>query len=108
MGDRPRTISRVRMSEDKMRRKDMCWSVRIVCLIKLPEVSGPGLEEAGRYNTQLAEVSGLDLEEAGRYSTLAEHQSPADMKKRCFRGGNLRVLCRGSNPQQKHITIPYL
>ena len=37
-------------SEDKVYRKDMCWSVRIVCvLIKLPDVSGSGLVEAGRY-----------------------------------------------------------
>ena len=38
------------MSEDKVCRKDMCWSVRIVCvLVKLPDVSGLGLGEAGRY-----------------------------------------------------------
>jgi hypothetical protein len=29
MGDRPGSPSRVRMSEDKVRRKDMCWSVGI-------------------------------------------------------------------------------
>jgi hypothetical protein len=29
MGDRPGSASRVRMSEDKVRRKDMCWSVGI-------------------------------------------------------------------------------
>ena len=52
MGDRPGSSSRVRTSEDKVCRKDMCWSVRIVCvLIKLPDVSGPGLEEEGRYTT---------------------------------------------------------
>ena len=49
MGDRPETSSRVRMSEDKVRRKDMCWSVMIVCPRKLPDVSGPGLEEAECY-----------------------------------------------------------
>ena len=50
MDDRPGSTSRVRMSEDKVCRKDMCWSVRIVCvLVKLPDVSGPGLREAGRY-----------------------------------------------------------
>ena len=38
------------MSEDKVRRKDWCWSVRIVYVLgKLSDVSGPGLEEAGRY-----------------------------------------------------------
>ena len=48
MGDRPGSDFRVRMSEDKVCRKDMCWSVRIVCvLVKLSYVSGPGLEEAG-------------------------------------------------------------
>ena len=50
MGDRPGTSSRVRTSEDKVHKKDMCWSVRIVyVLVKLPDVSGPGLGEAGRY-----------------------------------------------------------
>ena len=50
MGDRPKNTSRMRTSEDKMCRKDMCWSVRIVCvLVKLPDVSGPDLGEAGRY-----------------------------------------------------------
>ena len=33
-----------------MRRKDWCWSVRAVYVLgKLSDVSGPGLEEAGRY-----------------------------------------------------------
>ena len=50
MGDRPGSTSRVRTSEDKVCRKDMCWSVRAVCaLVKLLDVSGPGLGEAGRY-----------------------------------------------------------
>ena len=50
MGDRPRNTSRVRTSEDKVCRKDLCWSVRIVCvLVKLPDVNGPGIGEAGRY-----------------------------------------------------------
>ena len=50
MGDRPGSSFRVRMSEDKVRRKDWCWSVRVVLvLVKLPDVSGPGLVEAGRY-----------------------------------------------------------
>ena len=51
MGDRPESSFRVRMSEDKVRRKDWCWSVRVVLvLVKLPDVSGPGLVEAGRYS----------------------------------------------------------
>ena len=38
------------MSEDKVRRKDLCWSVRAVYILKkLSDVSGPGLGEAGRY-----------------------------------------------------------
>ena len=58
MGDRPGSYSRVRTSEDKVCRKDMCWSVRerhvlvcegSLCPRKLSDVSGPGLEEAGRY-----------------------------------------------------------
>ena len=50
MGDRPGSSSRVHMSEDKVRRKGLCWSVRIVYILeKLSDVSGPGLGEAGRY-----------------------------------------------------------
>ena len=50
MGDRPGTFSRVRTSEDKVRRKDLCWSVRVcLCPIKLPDVRGPGRGEAGRF-----------------------------------------------------------
>ena len=50
MGDRPGSSSRVHTSEDKVYRKYMCWSVRIVCvLIKLPDVSEPGLGEAIHY-----------------------------------------------------------
>ena len=50
MGDRPGSSFWVRMSEDKVRRKDWCWSVRVVLvLVKLPDVSEPGLVEAGRY-----------------------------------------------------------
>jgi hypothetical protein len=48
MGDRPGSPSRVRMSEDKVRRKDMCWFVGIFLgLRELPGVGGPGLGEAG-------------------------------------------------------------
>ena len=40
----------MRTSEDKVFRKDMCWSVRAVyVLVKLPDVNGPGLGEAGCY-----------------------------------------------------------
>jgi hypothetical protein len=50
MGDRPRSSSRVRTSEDKVRRKDLCWSVRAVYVLeKRPDISGPSLEEVGRY-----------------------------------------------------------
>ena len=50
MGDRPGSSSRGRMSEDKVRRKDWCWSVRAIYVLgKLSDVSGPGLEEAGHY-----------------------------------------------------------
>jgi hypothetical protein len=38
------------MSEDKVRRKDLCGSVRAVYVLeKLTNVSGLGLEEAGCY-----------------------------------------------------------
>jgi hypothetical protein len=50
MGDRPRSPSRVRTSEDKVRRKDLCGSVRAVYVLeKLLDVNGSGLVEAGRY-----------------------------------------------------------
>ena len=50
MGDQPGSPSRVRMSEDKVRRKDLWGSVRAVYVLeKLLDVSGPDLIEAGRY-----------------------------------------------------------
>ena len=50
MGDRPGSPSRVRMSEDKVHRKDLCESVRAVYILeKLSDVSGPSLIEAGHY-----------------------------------------------------------
>ena len=50
MGDRPESSSRVRTSEDKVRRKDKCWSVRaFYILVRLSDVSGPSLGEVGRY-----------------------------------------------------------
>ena len=50
MGDRSGSPSRVCMSEDKVRRKDLCGSVRAVYVLeKLLDVSGPGLIEVGRY-----------------------------------------------------------
>ena len=40
----------MRTSEDKVHRKDLCGSVRAVYVLeKLPDVSGPGLVEAGHY-----------------------------------------------------------
>ena len=49
MGDRPGSPSRVCMNEDKVRRKDLCGSVRVVYVLeKLSDISGPGLVEAGR------------------------------------------------------------
>ena len=54
MGDQPGSPYRVCMSEDKVRRKDLCGSVRVVYVLeKLLDVSGPGLIEAGRYRMVL-------------------------------------------------------
>ena len=54
MGDRSGNLSRVRTNEDKVRIKDLCGSVRAVYVLeKLPDVSGPGLIEAGRYRMVL-------------------------------------------------------
>jgi hypothetical protein len=54
MGGRSGSPSRVRTSEDKVCRKDLCGSVRAVYVLeKLPDVSGPGLIEAGRYRMVL-------------------------------------------------------
>jgi hypothetical protein len=53
MGDRPGIPSRVRMREDKVHGKDLCESMRAVYVLeKLSDVSGLGLEEAGRYRTR--------------------------------------------------------
>ena len=61
MGDRPGSSSRVRTSEDKVHRKDLCWSVRAVYILeKLPDVSGPSLEEVGRYIFLFGIKVGLD------------------------------------------------
>jgi hypothetical protein len=50
MGDRSGSSSRVRTSEDKVHRKDLCWSVREVHVLgKRLDLSGPDLEEVGRY-----------------------------------------------------------
>ena len=50
MGDRPGSPSRVCMSEDKVRRKDLCGSVRAVYVLgKLSDVSGLDLVEARCY-----------------------------------------------------------
>jgi len=50
MGDRSGSHSRVRISEDKVYRKDWCWSVGTDYILeKLPDVSESGLVEAGRY-----------------------------------------------------------
>jgi hypothetical protein len=64
MGDRPGSSSRVRTSEDKVCRKDLCWSARAVYVLeKRPDVSGPDLVEVGRYKVQ---HDGLDqVEERG-------------------------------------------
>jgi hypothetical protein len=50
MGDQSGNLSRVRTSEDKVRKKDLCESMRAVYVLeKLPDVSGPSLIEEGRY-----------------------------------------------------------
>jgi hypothetical protein len=50
MGDRPESPFRVRTSEDKVRRKDLCESVRPVYVLeKLSDVSGPNLIEVESY-----------------------------------------------------------
>jgi hypothetical protein len=50
MGNQPRITFWVHMSEDKVCRKDKCWSVRADYILeKLPHITGFGLVEAGRY-----------------------------------------------------------
>ena len=50
MGVRPESSSRMCTSEDRVYRKDLCWSLRAVYVLqKLPDVSGPSLEETRRY-----------------------------------------------------------
>ena len=61
MGDRSGSLSRVRMSEHKVRRKDLCGSVRAVYVLeKLPDVSGPGLVEVGCYIDDLSISVSID------------------------------------------------
>ena len=61
---------RVRTSEDKVCRRDMCWSVRIVCiLIKLPDVNRSGLVEAGRYSLITIGLIIVTTEKNWRWST---------------------------------------
>ena len=44
----------MRTSEDKVYRKDLCWSVRVVyILVKLSDISRPGLGEVGCYSERL-------------------------------------------------------
>ena len=44
----------MRTNEDKVCRKDLCWSVRAVYVLdKLPDVKGPGLEEVGCYTSKV-------------------------------------------------------
>jgi hypothetical protein len=53
------------MSEDKVRRKDLCGSVRAVYVIeKLPDLSGPGPVEVGRYRRHVRDdnLAGVVLE----------------------------------------------
>ena len=60
MGDRPRSSSRLHTSEDKVCRKDWCWSVRAdYVLEKLQDVSELGLVEAGRYTGHTTKASKL-------------------------------------------------
>ena len=50
MGDRPESTSRCARVRTKCAEKTKCWSVGIDYILeKLPDVSGPGLVEAGRY-----------------------------------------------------------
>jgi hypothetical protein len=58
MGDRPGSPSRVRMIEDKVRWKDMCWTVGIFLgPTELPGVGGPGLGEVDRYKWYQSRLS---------------------------------------------------
>jgi hypothetical protein len=75
MGDRPGNPSWIRTSEDKVRRKDLCGSVRVVYVLeKLPDVSGSDLVEAGRYRT---------------HSTSQERRRNASIK------GSRHAVCQG-------------
>ena len=57
MGDRSGSLSQVRMSEDKVCRKDLCGSMRAVYVLeKLPDVSGPSLVDAGHYNIDILQL----------------------------------------------------
>ena len=52
----------MRTSEDKVHRKDLCGSVRLVYVLeKLPDVSGPSLKEVGRYNILIILIIHLEI-----------------------------------------------
>jgi len=56
MSDRLRSTSWVHMSEDKMCRKDWCWSVRVdYVLEKLSDVSGLGLVDLALWRRDVTE-----------------------------------------------------
>jgi hypothetical protein len=75
MGDRPRNPSRVRTSEDKVRRKDLYGSVKVVYVLeKLPDVSGPDLVQAGCYSWARHRARGRH-EHCGPLCPVARHDT---------------------------------
>jgi hypothetical protein len=62
MGDRSGSPSRVCTSEDRVRRKDLCGSVRAVYIIeKLPDVSESDLVKTGRYTSSIYPLADVAL-----------------------------------------------
>ena len=102
MGDRPGNYSRVRTSEDKVCRKDMCWSVRIVCiLVKPTDVSGPDLGEARRYRMVSEPTLAVSRARTGvSAETCARARGGADATGMCT--GAWRVSARASGMRRWH------
>ena len=70
----------MRTSEDKVHRKDKCWSVRAVyILVKLPDISRPSLGEVGRYRNQPVRKKGKHFKGKADHLTKPRNRTGEDV-----------------------------
>jgi hypothetical protein len=94
MGDRPGSFSRVRTSEDKVRKNDLCWSLRAVYVLeKRPDVSGLDLEEMGRYTRDPDGGSGVSARSCSDIGSPPMPIDPAAMELPARGCLSLRLCC---------------